>query len=94
MPERMCQSSSAVRQHVSKSLRALPRTGAGSGVGQVDKQALESCLGVCALALSVVMAGTGDLKTLKILRGASRKGLGRQAYIALYGNSHRGVVTR
>ena len=50
------------------------RAGAGSGVGQVDKQALESCLGVCALALSVVMAGTGDLETLKILRGANRQG--------------------
>ena len=48
-------------------------TGADSGVGQVDKQALESCLGVCALALSVVMAGTGDLETLKILRGVSRQ---------------------
>jgi hypothetical protein len=41
----------------------------GCSVGQLDKQALESCLGVCALATSVVMAGTGDLDTFKILRG-------------------------
>ena len=36
---------------------------------QVDKQVLESCLGVCALALSVVLAGSGNLDTLRLLRG-------------------------
>lgn len=35
----------------------------------LDKQALEGCLGVVALALGVVMAGTGHLPTLKLLRG-------------------------
>lgn len=42
--------------------------GAGSWKG-LDKQALEGCLGVAALALGVVMAGTGHLPTLKLLRG-------------------------
>jgi len=36
-------------------------------------QNLEVCLGVSALALSVVMAGTGDLSTLKLLRGLRRR---------------------
>ena len=35
----------------------------------LDRQALEGCLGVVALALGVVMAGTGHLPTLKLLRG-------------------------
>ena len=35
----------------------------------LDKGALEGCLGVVALALGVVMAGTGHLPTLKLLRG-------------------------
>ena len=42
--------------------------GAGGWKG-LDKQALEGCLGVAALALGVVMAGTGHLPTLKLLRG-------------------------
>ena len=42
--------------------------GAGGWQG-LDKQALEGCLGVAALALGVVMAGTGHLPTLKLLRG-------------------------
>ena len=37
----------------------------------LDRQALEGCLGVVALALGVVMAGTGHLPTLKLLRGGS-----------------------
>ena len=44
--------------------------GAGGWKG-LDKQALEGCLGVAALALGVVMAGTGHLPTLKLLRGMS-----------------------
>ncbi len=40
--------------------------------GRLDKQALENCMDVIALALSLVMAGTGDLETLRLLRGASR----------------------
>ncbi len=43
-------------------------TGAWRGL---DRQALEGCLGVVALALGVVMAGTGHLPTLKLLRGGS-----------------------
>ncbi len=65
---------SATPRHSIMSVQIWWRAGAGAGVGQVDKQALESCLGVCALALSVVMAGTGDLETLKILRGANLQG--------------------
>ena len=37
----------------------------------LDRQALEGCLGVVALALGVVMAGTGHLPTLQLLRGGS-----------------------
>lgn len=36
-------------------------------------QGLEVCLGVVALALSLVMAGTGHLPTLKLLRGLRRR---------------------
>ncbi|KAL3162204.1 hypothetical protein ABBQ32_009910 [Trebouxia sp. C0010 RCD-2024] len=38
----------------------------------LDKQALEGCLGVAALALGVVMAGSGHLPTLKLLRDNTR----------------------
>jgi len=33
-----------------------------------DKSTLEMCLGACAIALALVMAGTGDLETLRVLR--------------------------
>ena len=44
---------------------------AGAAVAwrQVDKQALEGAAGVCALALATVMAGTGHLDTMRLLRG-------------------------
>ena len=45
--------------------------GAEATWGRLDKQALEACLDVVALSLSVVMAGTGHLPTLKLLRGSS-----------------------
>lgn len=38
-----------------------------------DRAALESCVGVCALALGVVMAGTGDLGALRVLRRLRRR---------------------
>ena len=38
--------------------------------GRLDKQSLENCLNMIVLALSVVMAGTGDLPTCRLLRGA------------------------
>ena len=38
--------------------------------GRLDKQSLENCLNMIVLALSVVMAGTGDLLTCRLLRGA------------------------
>ena len=37
--------------------------------GVVDRRALEDCVVAVALALSVVMAGTGHLPTFKLLRG-------------------------
>ena len=37
--------------------------------GLLDKQALENCLGVVLLALSLVMAGTGHVVTFKLIRG-------------------------
>ena len=39
--------------------------------GQLDKQALEGAACTAALALSCVLAGSGDLSALKLLRGAS-----------------------
>ena len=45
--------------------------GAAAVWGLLDKQALENCLGVVLLALSLVMAGTGHLKTFKLIRGAA-----------------------
>ncbi len=39
--------------------------------GVIDRLALESCVGLIALSLSVVMAGTGHLPTLKLLRGGA-----------------------
>jgi len=33
-----------------------------------DRSTLELCLGTCAISLALVMAGTGDLETLRILR--------------------------
>eukprot|EP00899_Mesostigma_viride_P028297 jgi/Mesvir1/8652/Mv02596-RA.1 len=56
----------------------------------VDKASLETCLDTVALALSVVMAGTGDLKTLQLLRLLRRRVDGGQAGSGLgsitYGN--------
>ena len=43
--------------------------GASAVWGRVDKQSLENCMNTIALALSLVMAGTGDLETLRLLRG-------------------------
>ena len=37
--------------------------------GLLDKQALENCLGIVLLSLSLVMAGTGHLVTFKLIRG-------------------------
>lgn len=34
----------------------------------IDRSALESCADTCALALGLVMAGTGDLRALRLLR--------------------------
>lgn len=38
--------------------------------GQLDKQVLEGAACTAALALSCVLAGSGDLSALKLLRGA------------------------
>ena len=43
--------------------------GAAAVWGLLDKQALENCLGVVLLALSLVMAGTGHVVTFKLIRG-------------------------
>lgn len=49
--------------------------------GRLDKQALENCMDVIALGLSLVMAGTGDLDTLRLLRG----GLSLMGYLRWVG---------
>lgn len=45
------------------------RAGAAAVWGLLDKQALENCMGVLIMALAAVMAGTGDLRTFKLMRG-------------------------
>jgi len=47
--------------------------GAAAAMGCIDKQGLENCVGVTALGLSLVMAGTGHLPTLKLLRGLRKR---------------------
>ena len=46
-----------------------PCTGAAGSWGQLDRVALEQCVCAVALALAAVMAGTGHLPTLRLLRG-------------------------
>lgn len=41
--------------------------------GRVDKQALEAALDLILLALSLVMAGTGHLPTLQLLRAGLKR---------------------
>lgn len=53
--------------------KALVPDAAAGVAGQVDKQALEGCACTAALALSCVLAGSGDLATLKLLRGLARR---------------------
>lgn len=52
---------------------------------RLDKASIETCLGVCALGLALVMAGTGDLSTLQILRQLYRRLEGGASNLA-YGN--------
>lgn len=40
---------------------------------RLDKASIEACLDACALGLALVMAGTGDLSTLQILRQLYRR---------------------
>ena len=42
--------------------------------GRLDKAALEACLCTAALALAAVMAGSGHLPTLRLLRGTPPPG--------------------
>ena len=37
--------------------------------GQLDKAAVETCICAVALSLSVVMAGSGHLQTMRLIRG-------------------------
>lgn len=46
------------------------RTGPAAVWGQLDKGALEACLCSVVLALATVMAGSGHLPTLRLIRGA------------------------
>lgn len=48
----------------------------------INKDQLEGCLGSCVAALGVVMAGSGHLPTLKLLRGACR-GQAAQRHVPL-----------
>ena len=37
--------------------------------GELDKAAVETCICAVALSLSVVMAGSGHLQTMRLIRG-------------------------
>lgn len=37
--------------------------------GQLEKAAVETCICAVALSLSVVMAGSGHLQTMRLIRG-------------------------
>jgi anaphase-promoting complex subunit 1 len=52
------------------SKQTAPEPGSASP-GLFNREVLETCAGNVALALSLVMAGTGDLPTLKLLRGTT-----------------------
>ncbi|GAB4821235.1 hypothetical protein N2152v2_008281 [Parachlorella kessleri] len=52
--------------------QGLPEPGAGSS-GPLTRDVVESCVGSVALALAVVMAGSGHLDTLKLLRGLRKR---------------------
>ena len=61
-----------LREMTLRFVRLKSRAGAGgdrSSLGAfIDRPTLETCVGVAAVALSCVMAGTGDLSTLRLLR--------------------------
>ena len=42
--------------------------------GQLDKAAVETCICAVALSLSVVMAGSGHLQTMRLIRGLQPTG--------------------
>lgn len=46
------------------------RAGAAGAWGRLERGALEACVCSIALALAAVMAGSGHLPTLRLLRGA------------------------
>ena len=68
--------------------RRICRAGAAAVWGRLDKQSLENCLNMIVLALSVVMAGTGDLPTCRLLRGAPLSP--RASALTCY--EHRGLL--
>ena len=50
-------------------LKSRCKDGSHGGLGAlIDRPTLETCVGVAAVALSCVMAGTGDLASLRLLR--------------------------
>lgn len=51
-------------------MAAVLPSGGTAAWGRLDKAALEACLCTAALALATVMAGSGHLPTLRLLRGA------------------------
>ncbi|KAK9828929.1 hypothetical protein WJX72_002853 [[Myrmecia] bisecta] len=55
--------------------QSAPDSAAGAAAtwGRLDKQALEVCVGSTALALAAVMAGTGHLPTMRLLRGLRKR---------------------
>lgn len=55
--------------------------------GVLGRDVLESCVGVCALSLAVVMAGSGHLDTFKLLRGDPISLLSRLTCASLAGQS-------
>ena len=60
--------SATLRHYAFKFLEWKKKVGQDGGEPLVNKSMLETCIGIVAMALSCVMAGTGDLPTLRLLR--------------------------
>jgi anaphase-promoting complex subunit 1 len=61
------EAATTLRQYAFKFLEWKKKAGQGDQVF-VSKSALEICIGVVAMSLACIMAGTGDLPTLRLLR--------------------------
>lgn len=54
------------------------------GLSSVSVSMVETCINICALSLSLVMSGTGDVQVLKVLRKLNKRdGVSYGSYMAV-----------